>query len=205
MARPLNSRLAQQEGTAFCPCCKKLRNPSSLQKTLSLDYYGWSGLGKLGMATLQNEPCQFACDICLQNGSALVANPLVQTYVDYLPIFAYFDRQKRCQTCKTSFVFSAAEQKQWYGEMKCWVQSTQADCEECRKTKPKPKANNKELNALLSENEDISLSGWEQVAALYTEMGAWDKMKGVYGQIRKARQALEQAAGSDKKAKENNS
>jgi hypothetical protein len=81
----------------------------------------------------------WACDNCLENGKAILADPKVQTYIDCAPYYAYFDLYFDCETCKKNFLFSATEQKFWYESLKFWVQSQPKDCADCRQEKRKKK------------------------------------------------------------------
>lgn len=45
----------------------------------------------------------------------------------------YIDATFRCQDCGKDFLFSAEEQRFWYGERKFYVDSRPVRCPECRK------------------------------------------------------------------------
>ncbi len=81
----------------------------------------------------------WACDDCLEQGRAILANPGLQKFVDCVPYYAYFDLQLECGTCGKRFQFSAKEQQFWYESLKFWVQSWPKDCVECRREKRKRK------------------------------------------------------------------
>jgi hypothetical protein len=76
---------------------------------------------------------QWACDSCLQSKRAIPANPAKQLFCDYPPYLSYFDKERTCETCGESFVFSASEQKFWYENLGFWVQSEAINCKSCRK------------------------------------------------------------------------
>jgi len=81
----------------------------------------------------------WACDNCLEEGKAILADPKAQTYNDCAPYYAYFDLYFDCRTCKKNFLFSSAEQKFWYESLKFWIQSQPKDCLNCRQEKRKKK------------------------------------------------------------------
>lgn len=68
-----------------------------------------------------------------------MAEPDQQQYVDHPPFFAYFDLEKKCETCGQDYVFSGKEQQYWYETLKFWVQSKPIACADCRRKKREEK------------------------------------------------------------------
>lgn len=87
----------------------------------------------------KHEKIHWACDNCLKNGKALLADPTKQTFVDFVPYYGYFDLPFVCDTCGKDFVFPALEQRYWYENLKFWVQSKPKNCADCRRKKREAK------------------------------------------------------------------
>jgi hypothetical protein len=85
----------------------------------------------------------WACDKCLEKGKAILADPTQQTFVDFVPYYAYFDRKFQCRKCGKLFTFSANEQRYWFETLKFWVQSYPKDCIDCRRRKREAKKQSK--------------------------------------------------------------
>lgn len=64
---------------------------------------------------------------------ALRASPLRQVFGLGGPKLFYVDSQRRCRSCKHSFVFSAKEQRHWYETLKFFDSSYAIDCLPCRR------------------------------------------------------------------------
>ena len=45
----------------------------------------------------------------------------------------YIDATFRCSRCPKKFVFTVAEQKQWYEHQKFWIDSIPKQCQDCRR------------------------------------------------------------------------
>lgn len=75
----------------------------------------------------------WACPRCVKQGRAIEGHPARQTFLDWLPYFAYFDERRRCDDCGATYVFGAAEQQYWYETLRFWVQSRPKQCLPCRR------------------------------------------------------------------------
>ena len=78
---------------------------------------------------------QWACTACIREGWAIEGHPAIQVWCDFVPYFAYFDVNLRCEDCHQPFVFAAAEQQFWYETLKSWVQSRPKQCIPCRRAR----------------------------------------------------------------------
>jgi hypothetical protein len=75
----------------------------------------------------------WACNLCIREQRAILANPSKQKWCDVPPYFAYFDEERNCADCSEPFLFSKEEQKHWYETLKFWVQSRPIRCKTCTK------------------------------------------------------------------------
>jgi hypothetical protein len=129
---PTKKKAARQQGKKIleCPCCGKKRNIVTETPLLTMQeafshgclpdkwaeryaegsFYHWGGV-------------QWACQQCLNTERAIAGKPWLQTFCDWPPYLAYFDKKRLCRDCHTEFIFSAQEQQYWYEERKFWVQS----------------------------------------------------------------------------------
>ncbi len=138
---------SDSKSTIICPCCRKETTPAGAKRVLGRTFPTWGDVRqKVEPELLLSARYQWACDACLQNGKAIMAEPDQQQYVDHPPFLAYFDLQKKCETCGQDYIFSGKEQQYWYETLKFWVQSKPIACAECRRKKREekmPKASDK--------------------------------------------------------------
>lgn len=140
MSAKNESRKQSTKKTLECPCCGKQRALITatplirIQETFSHNclsegwaehyakgsFYHWDGM-------------QWACNQCFHTKRAIAGKPWLQTFCDWPPYLAYFDKTRVCTDCHTTFVFSAKEQQYWYEELKFWVQSSPRHCLACRR------------------------------------------------------------------------
>ena len=156
---------------AFCPCCKKSIEQSQTKKTNA------ANLGFIPF--FQN----WACDRCIKDGKALLAEPKKQFYQftypwDHaIPFLAYYDIHFTCKACKEPFLFSKSEQQYWYEKLQFVVYSKPQHCKECRKEIRTAKNLNTELSNLLKEGKPTDKKSLLRIAEIYKEMGKPEKMK----------------------------
>jgi Probable zinc-ribbon domain len=173
-----------------CPCCGNtisedkahclMKSISSLIETSP----GWMNFFYGGDAELAFKRTtsgkNWACDDCLSNQKALIADPMKQEFLDWPPYYAYFDKINQCKTCKKEFCFSKHEQIFWYEELKFWVQSEAVNCKECRiaKRERKDEINNarKRLDLLLPKLDLNDEGSIEEVVQAYEDLGAHKKV-----------------------------
>lgn len=144
-----------------CPSCKKTKNQeqtlivTSLIRELYGHQAGWFDFFFKGDKELAykrfTKQKSWACDSCLDNDKALVANPLKQTFCDHFPYLAYLNVIKVCRTCQHTFTFSKEEQQYWYEELGFWVQSEAINCQRCRQEKRKRKNEIKSAQKMLDQ------------------------------------------------------
>jgi hypothetical protein len=167
-----------------CPCCGKQRNVITatplmrIQETFVHDclpdkwaelyaegsFYHWSGM-------------QWACNQCIRMNRVIVGKPGLQTFCDWPPYLAYFDKTYSCTDCHTKFIFSAKEQQYWYEELKFWVQSYPRQCLACRR---KRREKNVAAQTLQKKLEQLELHLQEplhllDIASLYLKIGSYHK------------------------------
>jgi hypothetical protein len=112
--------------------------------------------------------------VALAYDSAVRAEISKQNY-SVQPRYWYIDAIMRCDECAETFVFSAAEQRQWYEEYRFYVESLPRHCPKCRSERRRTKllrqeydrdiakalaTNDRELKArLISVIDDLCESG----------------------------------------------
>ena len=141
-----------------CPCCGEKRNTRRDTPLLALEQgvrehgadpwrrsLGWS------IAAAQTGRLQWACTYCIEQGRAHAARPWGQTFCNFLPYFAYFDRALICTVCQVPFVFSDKEQEYWYERLKFWVQSFPKQCPACRRKRRQNKQVQAQLKTALDQ------------------------------------------------------
>lgn len=175
--------------TIKCLCCRQERGKSTLTGIAGLlPFEGFFSFPKDDLDTfidiISHFPFyQWACDVCLENGSALLGDPKKQFYIFGHPMdmatphLAYFDLQFTCETCRKSFVFSKEEQRYWYEELSFIVFSKPKSCRECRTALRKSKQLNTELSDLLAHGIPEEKDRLLRIVEIYTIMGKEEKAK----------------------------
>lgn len=170
-----------------CPCCKVRVLPSKMKKTFSLLPY--DGFFK-AMDTTNEEALllalkrfpslyQWACDNCIKNGKAILANPSKQFYTfkypwdTAIPFLAYFDKGYTCISCREKGKLTKEIQKEWYEELQLVVYTKATSCRSCRKKRDL----NTELSKLLKEGKPENKASLLRISEIYEEMGKIEKMK----------------------------
>lgn len=121
---------------------------------------------------------QWACDNCLKEGKAILANPKKQNYSSWgFPNLAYFDKSSSCRNCQSTFNFSSKEQQYWYEELQFPVHAVAVHCVICRKQIRAKKNLNTRLSELLKNGEPKDAKILEDIALLYKEMDKIEKWK----------------------------
>ncbi|HEU5380012.1 MAG TPA: zinc-ribbon domain containing protein [Ktedonobacteraceae bacterium] len=196
------------EKTLECPCCGKQRAVTTatpllrMQETFSHgclperwaeryaegSFFHWSGM-------------QWACNQCLSTGRAMAGKPWLQTFCDWPPYLAYFDRTRVCTDCHAAFVFSAKEQQYWYEVCKFWVQSSPRQCLACRQKRRESKRAAQALERKLKELPESHRQEPQDllaIASLYLQLGSYRKAAEYAGRARnRARARGELAALAD--------
>lgn len=176
--------------TLQCPSCKKRVEKKKIQQVGSiLPFEGMiserDNLLDSFIMVLSKYPeyYQWACDTCIKEGQALLANPKAQFYTfkhpwdTANPYLAYFDKSFRCKSCKLPFTFSKEEQKHWYEKLSFVVYSKPLNCPPCRKEIRDQKMLHIELSDLLREGDPRDKEALLRIAAIYEEMGKEEKRK----------------------------
>lgn len=130
---------------------------------------------------------EWACDSCLKNKKALIANPSQQND-GYNSHLAYYDISLNCKNCGNEFTFTKEEKKLWYEELKFFRESTPLNCLKCRKEIRIFKIQNKILSQVLKKDiKEMSIEELSQVADIYKKWNKEDKFN-FYSKIIKTRQ-----------------
>ena len=140
-------------------------------------FYGGDKEFAFSRVTLGKE---WACDDCLSNKKALIADPTKQEFLDWPPHYFYVDKINECKTCKIEFCFSKEEQQFWYEELKFWVQSEAIDCKKCRSAKRERNSEIKEarkrLDSLLPTLDKNDEESIKEIISAYELLGAHRKL-----------------------------
>lgn len=161
---------------ATCPCCKTVIDERELQRTLGRKLKYGSTIYKLTWEKLfepDSRVTSWACDDCLMKGKAIKGDINQQLYIDYLPHFAYYDKEITCQTCADEFVYTKEQQHFWYETLQNWVQSEAINCKKCRDLRKL----NTELSDILKDKSKMSLADFDRVIEIYNFMGKTEKSK----------------------------
>lgn len=169
---------------AQCPSCLNYSHKSDIKHCISI-------LEKLERASLKqykefgfetftsfiNANFSWACDNCLQDSKANLANPGLQE-TPWTPHLAYFDTRLNCYQCKEDFVFSKEEKKIWYESYKLPIKAVPDNCLNCRRSIKLQKNQNKELSDILKKEENqLTLEEFEIIIDIYEDWGKTDKVK----------------------------
>jgi hypothetical protein len=118
---------------AHCPICGSSVDPQKqtcfllFQETLPPWFVDSARSGK----SPDYEKLNWACDFCLDQGKALLANPRKQKYSDHWPHYAYRDKKQSCADCGKKFTVESWEQKYWYETLQFWTPSSPQCCKSC--------------------------------------------------------------------------
>lgn len=160
-----------------CPSCRmEIGKGASSQTSGRIVWHGRFKHQVTYEELLQDE-YQWACDLCLDNGKAIIADPAQQTFCDHEPYLAYFDQAKACPTCQQAYTFTKEEQQFWYEELKFWVQSKPTQCAKCRKASRHLKQLNKELSEILKDKAKLTIEQMARLIQIYNELNKPDKSK----------------------------
>jgi hypothetical protein len=162
-----------------CPCCLTERNRTEMKVCLSIlekierkEFKHYKEWGIDPYNSFIGDNFEWACDTCLNEKKAILANPGLQTFV-WSPNLAYFDSEKVCRTCGKDFKFTKEEKQLWYEKLKFWMDSEPVNCLQCRRELRVLKAENKILSGILQKAEkEITVDELKTVADIYRK---WDK------------------------------
>ncbi len=126
---------------------------------------------------LANTP--WACRTCVSGGRATEG----RLRGEHGDVLAWFDEEKTCVDCGSTFVFSGAEQKYWYEELGFPVYSRPKRCVACRRAYRRQRETQKDLQTALSTYDPAAPEELLTIAGLYLELD----------RLRKAREFLNRA------------
>ncbi|MFI5407101.1 MAG: zinc-ribbon domain containing protein [Nitrososphaerales archaeon] len=117
---------------------------------------------------------EWACDTCLKDKKAILANPSLQNYA-WNPNLAYHDKELICRTCGANYKFTKEEKQLWYEKLKFWIDSEPVSCLNCRRHLRILKKENKTLSDILKKDEkEISIDELKTLSDIYRK---WDKIE----------------------------
>lgn len=191
--------------TLECPCCDKQRNIITETPLIEIqETFTHACLPARWVERSIEEnwhAIQWACTDCIHEGRAIAGKPWLQTFCDWPPYLAYFDKTYICTYCHTEFTFSAQEQQYWYEELKFWVQSYPTQCLACRRKRRERNRSNQTLQNKLKELPERHLQEPQQlleIASLYLKVGSYQKATEYLGRARnRARERGELTALAD--------
>ena len=156
-----------------CPCCGEKRHATELKtmlkKVLQIEGRSEFFSEKEQLLSLVNRSFGWACDVCLREEKAIVADHQVQFISPiHWPNMAWYDHLKTCRTCGEEFVFRKEEQKYWYEELQFIVWSHPVNCHACRRDIRNQKEQQKQLSSLLNKGIDhLSDEELDEVIDIY--------------------------------------
>lgn len=166
---------------AICPCCSAEKHRTEMTVCLAIlekdemaeyRYYKENNIDSYD--SLIDGQLGWACDVCLKDKKAILAN-LAQQTPSLTPQFAYFDTQKVCRTCGVDFIFKKEEKQLWYEQLKFWIDSEPVNCLKCRQEIRLLKEENKTLSDILQKDEnEIPIDELRGVVDIYRK---WDKIE----------------------------
>lgn len=169
---------------AQCPSCLNYNNKSDIRRCISIleklesaSLKQYKELGFESFTSFINSNFSWACDSCLQEGKATLANPALQE-TPWTPHLAYFDSNLNCYKCQKEFVFSKEEKKIWYESYKLPLNAEPNNCLDCRRAIRLQKNQNKELSDILQKKENqLTTEELAIVIRIYEDWGKTEKVK----------------------------
>lgn len=169
--------------TYTCPCCNKAKTKEDMNFVLSRSEIiasdtrfceqCWGSVESRKDNPFYLPYKRWACDQCITNRKAILANPSRQQFQEDVPYFAYFDKELECVSCRATFIFTMETQQKWFEEWKLWVtqDSYPKNCPNCREQQRENKRLQRRLMELLKEEHSKDIQKLELIANIYKEMG----------------------------------
>jgi hypothetical protein len=166
----------------ICPCCKAERHRTEIIICLSVFekwekqiYKHYRELGIDSYNSFIDSDFDWACDVCLNENKAILANLNVQNIPSTGPHLAYFDTHDVCRTCGADFIFSKEEKVFWYEHLQFHLYSKPVNCLQCRRETKALKEETKILSDILKKDEkEITIDELKTVIEIYHK---WDKVE----------------------------
>lgn len=177
--------------SAKCKCCGLMKDKLDVSICLSVlknvDFIKDSDQKFDLYESLIDNSFEWACDKCINDKRALIANPSQQKDT-YSPYLTYYSVNLNCKKCGNEFTFTKEEKKLWYEELKFFRESVPLNCLNCRKEIRIFKIQNKILSQILKKDvEEMSIEELSQITKIYYEWDKTDKFN-FYSKILKTRQ-----------------
>jgi hypothetical protein len=163
---------------ATCPGCGLERDLKQQKYLIDAVRSGWIDEpdGWFWMKWLEERPREnWACDACIKQGKAIVAEPKRQRTGMAMPYAAYIDRQFQCSDCAADFLFAAAEQQHWFETLGFLVFVHPKQCVTCRQKRRQRKQTQKAIEESLNNLDPHDPEQLHALARLYEEYGAMEK------------------------------
>lgn len=184
MTQKHKRKTRKKDKTSSCPCCKGERYKTEITFFTSFsEKYRNDWIQCSNRAEFSEGG--WACDVCIDSGKAMIANPDKQNFGLGGAHFAYFDKQKTCVTCGVAFIFSKEEQKYWYEELGFIVYSEAKECLKCRKQRQAITYRNTKIGKLVENLANNSPQEMEDLIDLYLEIKNLEKAKYYFAVLRK--------------------
>jgi hypothetical protein len=162
----------------ICPACKQEREIECfsafnakcneiITKRLILDE---TDSKELLASYIEESIAKIACDSCIRNERAIIADITKQQFCDFLPYVYYVDTEHKCLDCEKKFTFTKMEKIFWYEEKRFWVQSVPIRCQDCRKAKRDERLTNKIIQELIKK-QDKDENDFQILIDFYSEKG----------------------------------
>ena len=164
--------------TASCPGCGLQCDLQKQKYLIDTVRSGWieDPDGWFWMKWLAERPREnWACDDCVKQSRAIVAEPKRQKTGMAMPYAAYIDRRFHCTDCDTDFLFSATEQQYWFETLGFLVFVHPKQCVVCRKKRRQKKHTQKAIAETLHNLDPNDPEQLQALAKLYEEYGAVEK------------------------------
>ncbi len=114
---------------------------------------------------------RWACQECLGHGRAIRARTDLQVYCCATRFLAYFDWERGCTDCGSSFVFASGEQRFWYETLKFIPDSIPNQCVPCRRKRREQQDSRRLLAEALPKVDPSNAASLAAVADLYARCG----------------------------------
>lgn len=174
-----------------CPCCQQQKASGDIKRTTSL--FPFDGImanpdtnlteSFIEVVARHKSYYQWACDKCIVNKKALIANPKRQKFtfshpMDTAPPFlAYYDKPFVCKICNEESLFLKEEQQHWYEVLSFVVFAKCTTCKSCRNELRPGRMLNKELSDLLADGIPSDKDKLMRIIAIYKKMEKEERVK----------------------------
>lgn len=189
----------QKKKYAKCHCCLTEVHRTEMKICLSIlekrdrkmyKFYKELNLNLDAYDSFIDNSFEWACDACLNNKKAILANPALQIN-NRDPHLAYSDKEIDCNACGTQFQFTKEEKQVWFEQYQFRGDYEPVNCLNCRREIRLLKNENKILSDILKKSEnEISMNELKIISDIYRNWGKIEKAK-FYEAIGKKRMKMD--------------